>query len=233
MNTNDSQTSRPVSDSRAAQTPAAPLARSPPLTVTANTSFSSSTSTEAPTSEPCDQRHWRNSYCCQCGAWYTNPDLQGKRCVVKSCKHIWCPSCAVTDSDCPRTERVLTRDADGIPKSVCCECGRQHAGYTLSGGACYAVCGHIWCGDCLVWLRGGGEDAVQADEAGFEMSTCCQCKRDYEGLVLDAEEEGRCTELGCGHAVCEGCWVRVRKGDGSWGTMRVGLAERSGLVPTA
>ena len=75
------------------------------------------------------------------------------------------------------------------------------------------------------------EDAVGADEADFEISTCCKCVRDHaESLVLD-EETSMCAEPGCEDIICDECWVRVRMEDGTWHTVKVKLAEENGLIP--
>jgi hypothetical protein len=98
----------------------------------------------------------------------------------------------------------------------------------LSDEHCDEGCGHILCGECLVYTV-ANIDPVLVDEAELQYSVCCRqdCGRYFgESLVL---EEGVCR--GCDHRFCEKCYVRVRKTDGAWATMYVGTAMARGLVP--
>ena len=166
---------------------------------------------------------WKYSWCCECNAWYAAPNLQGGVCVRGPCRHILCVDCKVSKSSSRNARRVAVGEAEGILKSICCNCESEHVGTVFINTHCDEDCEHSFCGECHVY-RDSEMAALEADVADIDLSICCKCTT-YHGESLKLRGDGRCADPDCKHRICENCTLRMKKRDGRWGTMRVKAAR--------
>lgn len=184
--------------------------------------------TTPPTLAPLPPRHqWKNSWCCNCGAWYASRMLHAGKCIRSPCQHVQCIHCTVSQHDDRDAPRVTIEEANGIIKSICCRCHSHHVGTDFSDGHCASTCKHSWCGDCMVYDDTEVAE-VAVDYANVEFSACCRCLH-YHGQSLDLWPISKQCYV-CNHTRCGKCLVRLRKSNGEFRTMKVNTARERRLL---